>query len=194
MCHLLRTGAGPTVPKRIVELGAGDGTFMLRIARSFSRDWKSVEVILVDCKDAITNETRAGFKALGWQVESVAADVFDWLKQPDGQPADIMVANLFLHQFAELQLAKLLDLAAKRTKLFAACEPRRAAIPFALSRMVGLIGCNAVTQHDAPLSVRAGFAGQELSALWPNQAHWRLQERSAHFFSQTFLAQQIVAA
>jgi hypothetical protein len=51
-----------------------------------------------------------------------------------------------------------------------------------------LIGCNAVTRHDAAASVRAGFAGRELSALWPARPGWRLREGRAGLFSHLFVA------
>ena len=185
----LRQGTGRQAPRRIVELGAGDGTFMLRLARQLSREWKSVQVVLVDRRNALTAETRAGFAALGWRLETAVADVFDWLQKSDVK-TDMMIANLFLHHFQEKELARLLALAAARTDFFAACEPRRALLPLAFSRMVGLLGCNAVTRHDAAVSVRAGFAASELSALWPAKLEWRLQERSAGLFTHAFLAER----
>jgi hypothetical protein len=36
-------------------------------------------------------------------------------------------------------------------------------------KLLWLIGCNAVTRHDAAVSMRAGFIRQELSALWPDR-------------------------
>jgi hypothetical protein len=179
--------------RQIVELGAGDGTFMLRLARLLSRRWKHAHVVLVDGKDAVAHETRAGFAALGWTVEIVTADVFDWLRQPMAQPVDAMIANLFLHHFSRPQLAELMQLAAERTTLFAACEPWRSRVALAFSQMLGLIGCNAVTRHDAVVSVRAGFAGQELSSLWPARSQWRLQERSAGMFTHTFVAERVTS-
>jgi len=101
-----------------------------------------------------------------------------------------MTANLFLQQFAERQLKELLRLAAVRTKVLAACEPRRGRLPLMFSRMVRLIGCNAVTQHDAALSVQAGFAGRELSVLWPETPQWNLREGNAKLFSHAFLAER----
>ena len=50
------------------------------------------------------------------------------------------------------------------------------------------IGANDVKRHDAVVSVRAGFTGHELSALW--QAPWHLDERSAPPFSHVFVAQR----
>jgi hypothetical protein len=179
-----------TKPSRIIEIGSGDGSLMLRLAKHFSRRWEHVNVVLVDCKVAVSDKTLAGFAALGWTAESVTSDVFDWLETSDSGVADIVISNLFLHQFTEPELKRLLHLVSARTRLFVACEPRRAAIPFTFSKLVGLIGCNAVTQHDAPLSVRAGFAGREISALWPASEDWRSREHPAHFFSHAFVAEQ----
>ena len=192
MCRLLQSN-GQT-PRRIVELGAGDGKFMLQLARYFSPAWKNLELILVDFKDVVTDETRSAFAAQGWKTEIVAADVFDFLKKPAGTPADMMIANLFLHQFSVEQLKLMLRLAAERTRVFAACEPRRAGMPLAFSKLVGLVGCNAVTRNDAPLSVRAGFVGREISVLWPASPQWRLRERSVKLFTHTFLAERIAVA
>ena len=165
--RLLRPESRQPAPKRIVELGAGDGLFMLELAKYLAPSWKNIEVVLVDGKPAFIEEARCGLNALGWTVEAVVADVFDWLKQPADGLADVMVANLFLHQFSDEQLTKMLGLVSARTKLFAACEPRRGLSNLFMSHTVGLIGCNAVSRHDAPVSVHAGFTGQELCALWP---------------------------
>ncbi len=188
LCDLLEAGMREQPPRRIVELGAGDGTLMLGVARYLSRRWPRVEVVLVDCKNAVTDKTLAEFAALGWPVETVTADIFDWLKKPV-EPADAMIANLFLHHFSEDELVKIFHLAAMRTRLFAACEPRRARLPLLFSKLTGFIGCNAVTRHDVVVSVRAGFAERELSALWPSQSQWRLLERSREWFSHVFLAE-----
>ncbi|HEX3799248.1 MAG TPA: methyltransferase domain-containing protein [Verrucomicrobiae bacterium] len=186
--------SAPHPPRRIVELGSGDGTLMLRLAQFFSRKWPRVEVILVDRQSAVTNETRRAFETLGWPLQTISADIFDWLKTPASEPADAMFANLFLHHFRAAQLTELFALAARRTHLFAACEPLRAQLPLTFSRLVGLIGCNAVTRHDAVLSVRAGFAGNELSTLWPASNDWQLREQPAQLFTHTFLAKKISCA
>jgi hypothetical protein len=191
LAGLLRNGGRTGVPKRIVELGAGDGAFTLRLARRLSRHWPQAHVVLVDSKDVVTRETREGFAALGWPVEVAISDVFDWLRAPAEEPADVMMANLFLHQFAETQLAEMLRLAAARTRFFAACEPWRSRLTLALSRMLGLIGCNAVTRHDGVVSVRAGFRGRELSGLWPSPHEWRVQERGVGWLTHAFAAERV---
>jgi hypothetical protein len=190
MRDLLQSATRKQSFRRIVEIGAGDGTFALRLAGEISSLCKPQEWVLVDSKNAVKEETRRGLAALGWKTEVVVADVFDWLRNCRPALADAMITNLFLHQFPDKSLAEMLELASRKTQSFAACEPRRSALPLAFSRMTGLIGCNAVTRNDAPLSVRAGFAGKELSALWPRTAHfrWRVEEGSARWFSHTFLA------
>lgn len=187
LCEMLAAGMGSRPVKRLVDLGAGDGQLALGLARRLSKKWRGAEVILVDRQPAVSRDTLAAFEALGWRANAVCADVFDWLRDAGGELVDAMTANLFLHHFPDAQLAELLKLAAARTRVFAACEPRRGTLPLALSRLVGLIGCNAVTRHDAVVSVKAGFAGNEISALWPAAPDWELQERGRRF-SHAFLA------
>ena len=187
-----RRARRPTsAPLRLVELGAGDGTLLLRLARRWSASGVTAEVTLLDRQNLVSAETRRAFAALRWSVECVASDVFAWLAQP-APAADVMLANLFLHHFSDEQLTTLFRLAAARTNLFLACEPRRSSLAFAAARSLALIGCNVVTRHDAVVSVRAGFAGHELSALWPSTTGWKLSEPSAGLFSHGFCARRNV--
>jgi SAM-dependent methyltransferase len=180
----LRAAVSREAP-RIAELGAGDGTLLLRIARR-TRFRGGADVVLVDRQPVVSPETLDRYREIGCRVRIDSADAFDWLS---GEAQyDAIVANLFLHHFDASALARLFSMAAARTAVFAACEPRRAHFPLAGSHMLGLIGCNEVTRHDAVLSVRAGFAGSELSALWPSSAGWKLEERPAGLFSHLFVA------
>jgi len=77
---------------------------------------------------------------------------------------------------------------AQRARMFIACEPRRSGLSLVGSRLLGLIGCNDVSRHDAVVSVRAGFDGKELSALWSARRAWKLQERANGVFSHCFVA------
>ena len=110
-------------------------------------------------------------------TEMLEAEALAWLERPAAPACDAMLANLFLHHFSEGQLAGLLRAAARQTRVFIAVEPRRSRRSLFFSRWLWLIGCNDVTRHDAPVSVRAGFAGRELSRLWPADQGWTLQER-----------------
>ena len=164
---------------------------MLRLASILARRWAGVSVVLVDRQASWNSEIRERFALLGWMVEMVVADVFDALKDRQAGRADIVLANLFLHHLPSSRLASLFSLVAQRANLFAACEPCRSWLALVGSNLVGLLGCNAVTRHDAPASVRAGFCGAELSALWPKEFGWILTERSAGLFSHGFVARHV---
>jgi len=187
MANLLRSLAPP---RRLADLGSGDGRFLLGVARRMAPHWPKVTALIVDRKDVVSAHTRAGFAALGWTCESVTEDIFAALPRLDAQ---IITANLFLHHLGEADLRQLLGLAAQQVRGFVACEPRRSRAALLASRMVFALACNDVTRHDAVASVRAGFAGGELSHLWP-EAGWQRREGLAlpftHFFAAHCLSMQ----
>jgi 2-polyprenyl-3-methyl-5-hydroxy-6-metoxy-1,4-benzoquinol methylase len=174
-------------PRRILEIGAGDGAFMLGVARRLAQRWSGVELTLLDRADLVTAERRAAFGKLGWQVETITADIFDWLRATGDARFDAVAANLFLHHFADADLARLFSALRPLAPVFVATEPRRSGFAFTASRLLWAAGANAVTRHDAPASVRAGFRGLELSALWPAERD-RLEERGAGLFTHVFAA------
>lgn len=178
-----------TRPLRLVELGAGDGTLLLRLARSWSARDVRATVTLLDRQDLVAAETHRDFAALHWSVTTVTTDVFAWLEQPD-HSVDVMFANLFLHELPNQTLGRLLQLAALRTNLFIACEPRRSRLTLAAARLLGLLGCNRISRHDGIVSVHAGFADHELSALWPADHDWELREQPVGWFSHGFVAKR----
>ena len=178
----------PTQVESVVELGAGDGTFCLTLLRSVTPLSRAREVTLVDCQPIVSGETRGALATIAGRVKIACADVFAWLES--APPATVMIANLFLHHFEERELRHLLALASQRTQFFIACEPRRAGWSLFNSRLLGLIGCNDVTRHDAVVSVRAGFAGEELTRLWPSGKGWEVREAKAGLFSHGFTARR----
>jgi hypothetical protein len=172
----------------IVELGAGDGTFLLNCARALSANSGPFKVILVDRVALVTPQTLDGFRELGWTPEVVTADVFEWL--PQARVAEsAFIANLFLHHFDHERLKVLFEQISSQANFFVGLEPRRAFGPLFFSRLLGLIGCNSVTRHDAVISVRAGFKDKEISALWPSRG-WYAHEDDAGLFSHRFTAQR----
>jgi len=185
MASMLYKYAAGRTPRAIVDLGSGDGAFMLAVARRLVPAWQNVRIILLDQQNIVNAATRDGFAALRWQAEAVSADVFDFMA--DGCVADVVTANLFLHHLTDQQLARLFAAAGKNAWLLAACEPRRAKFVIELSRMMWVFGCNDVTVHDAVASARAGFSDNELSALWPDKDRWELHE-SAVAFTHCFAA------
>lgn len=179
------TGKAPHV---IAELGAGDGWLMLQLARRLGSRWPGTRVLLLDQHNVVSPDLLNAFGSHGWEAEAVTADVFDWLSAE--RACDALVANLFLHHFTDAQLAEMFRLASSCAPFFVACEPRRSPSALVASCAVGLIGCNSVTRHDAPASVRAGFSGSELSGLWPADGGWRRIERRAGLFSHFFSAKR----
>jgi 2-polyprenyl-3-methyl-5-hydroxy-6-metoxy-1,4-benzoquinol methylase len=175
-------------PRTMLELGAGDGTFMLRLAQKLARRWPDVTVTMVDRQNLVSRETREHFRALGWQVETITADASGFLAEAKPASVDIVSANLFLHHFPDEQLAQLLALAAPLARLFVACEPRRGRWALLSTGLLWAIGCNDVSRHDARASVHAGFAGLEISRLWPSVGRWDLDERGVGPFTHCFVA------
>jgi SAM-dependent methyltransferase len=175
---------------RVLEIGAGDGEILLRVARRLADTWHDVNVVFVDLQDLLRDATKADFAAVNWGVRSVRANVFQWLSETADEKTDVILANLVLHHFSEAQLTTLFSIAAKKTDAFIAVEPRRGGWPLFCTRWLSLIGCGPVTCHDAPVSVQAGFREHELSSLWPRDGQWELVERSAGLFSHLFIARR----
>lgn len=183
---LTRHGAGGK-GLRLLEIGAGDGTPMARLARRLAGRVPDASVTLLDMAPAADVRALDAIRRTGWSVEVVAADAFDWL-EGDGR-FDAVIANLFLHHFERAALERLFALVARRTDLFAATEPRRDAPSLFASRLLPLIGANDVTRHDAPASVRAGFSGSELSEAWGAAGGGPvLEERRRGPFTHAFAA------
>ena len=176
----------PQAPRTVVDLGAGDGAFALRLARAAGKP--PAHVTLVDRQNIVAPETLRAFEAMGTGVEIAQQDVFEWMERaPAG--VDAIVANLFLHHFEDEPLARLLSLASRKAPLFVACEPRRSSFALLGSHLLGALGCNDVTRHDAAASVRAGFRGDEISRLWPATG-WTLREEKRGGFSHLFVARR----
>lgn len=174
-------------PCTLADLGGGDGHFLLAVARRLAKHWPNVQVIICDRQDIVTPQTRVAFQALGWHCEVHTGDVLESLPQ-----ADLITANLFLHHFDDAALTRLLARVAQSTDCFVACEPRRGQFALAGAHLVGLLGCNDVTRHDAVVSVQAGFTARELSRHWPRDGRWSLRENAAFPFSHVFHARRNV--
>jgi 2-polyprenyl-3-methyl-5-hydroxy-6-metoxy-1,4-benzoquinol methylase len=186
MASLLRKFV-PKPPGRILEIGAGDGSFMLAVARRMAKHWPEVELVMLDRVELVTAQLRNDFGALGWTIEGVAADVFDWAETTEGKPFDAITANLFLHHFDDAGLVRLFSLLMPKARLLLATEPRRAKPALAAARFLPAIGVNDVTRNDAAQSVRAGFRDSELSDLWRAADGRPIKERRAGLFSHIFV-------
>ena len=189
MANALNKSVGGNPVTSILELGAGDGCFLLTVARKLSASWAGVKAAALDRQLNISPATSAAFADLQWKLTAITADVFEWVPPAAGQSA--ILANLFLHHFADDRLAELLRKIAGGTRLFIAVEPRRMPWPALGGMLLALIGCNDVTRHDGTVSIRAGFAGREISNLWPEPHRWHLTEKRSGFFSHLFIARRL---
>jgi hypothetical protein len=179
----------PAAIANLAEIGAGDGAFAARLARALPRAANGATFTLLDRQAIVAPATVGELARRGWRAQPRQGDVFAWLSG-DATARDAIVANLFLHHFEPAPLAEMLALVAARTRCFVACEPRRSGVALAGSRMLGLVGCNDVTRHDAVASVRAGFRDGELAALWPRAGGWILEEGARGLFSHCFVARR----
>jgi hypothetical protein len=194
--------ASGAAPLRLLELGSGDGELMLRVARTLalragpSNAAPHVALWLLDRQALVRAQTLEAYARVGWHAQPLVCDVCDWAAATGGAtppaPADLprydlIVTNLFLHHFAAPALRTLLAGVAARCERFLACEPRRSAPALLASHLLGAIGANRVTRHDAVLSVQAGFRDHEISDQWPDPG-WQLEERAAGLFSHLFVA------
>jgi hypothetical protein len=181
-----------TAPLRLVELGAGDGAVLLRLAKRRAHRWPNTAVTLLDTQPTVAPATLAALRALGWTVEVVAADALEWLEHSPANRDAVVLANLFVHHFEGERLGRLLAGAAAHARAFVCCEPRRARLALLGSHLLWAIGCNDVTRHDAVVSVHAGFRARELSAEWQRAvgAGWQVDETPAGAFSHLFVARR----
>lgn len=188
VARALSIGNGAMGVRGLTELGAGDGDFLLKVAGRLGPDWSGTQAVLLDRQPQPSQLTIAGFRALNWQAETMTCDVLEWCARAEVAHSNVTLANLFLHHFNAQSLKVLLRTIEARSDYFVALEPRRSKSALLFSKLVGLIGCNSVTRHDAPVSVRAGFEGQELSRIWPNQHLWSIFETPTWRFGHLFIA------
>jgi hypothetical protein len=190
MVSLLRRHSWNKRPNTFVDLGGGDGTFTLGLARRLAANWPSVIVTVVDRRPLVSEATYAAFGKLGWSVVPLVMDANEFLER-NRHSIDIMITNLFLHHFTADQLAGILRKISRAADCFIACEPRRAFPSVIGARLLWALGCNEVTRHDARVSVAAGFNGRELAMAWPDSSNWRLFERPSGLFTHSFAAVRV---
>lgn len=194
----LLTAQRAKTPLKVLELGAGDGTLLLSVARRLGTAWPPVQLTLLDRQAVVSQATLAEYASLGWDATVQVADVLDWAAPTSDSTRtataarwDLISTSLFLHHFEGAQLDTVLGAVASRSLRFFACEPRRGWLPLAGSHLVGALGANAVTRADAVLSVRAGFRAQDLGSRWPGNGAWQCKEYAAGLFSHCFSARQV---
>ena len=176
-------------PARIIELGAGDGTLLLRLAKSLEAPRADLELELLDMHRVVSAATIDEFRRLGWNARVECDDALKWASASDAGSYDLCISTLFLHHFTEPELALLLAGVAARSRAFIAIEPHRGSLAAIGSHLIFALGVNDVTQEDAVKSVAAGFTGSEITSAWPGETGlWWTHEFRALPFSQCFLA------
>jgi SAM-dependent methyltransferase len=187
--HAVSDLGGQNTPRRILELGAGDGSLLLRLAQAMQPRWRAVQLTLLDRQNLLTPSAIEAFAKLDWHVTVMCRDALEWAKSARTQSYDLCVTTLFLHHFEATDLVHLLAGVATRANAFIACEPRRSGIAHLGSRLIGLLGANEVTREDSVKSVAAGFNGLELTEIWSKlPGNWRIDEYGAWPFTHCFRA------
>jgi hypothetical protein len=201
-------GLPRTAALEVLELGAGDGSLMLGVARAlggvWAGEWADVRLTLLDRQDLVTAQTLADYRQAGWSASTCVADALAWAEggaedkpeHPRCRPQaggrwSLVIVNLFLHHFEGAELAALLSAVERGADRFIAFEPARSRLALVGSHLIGLTGAGPVTREDAVLSVHAGFRAGEISAVWPGDAsRWDVAEHGAGLFSHCFVAQR----
>jgi hypothetical protein len=190
MLHAIRHAALPR-PKRILHLGADDGSLMLALVQSLAAKWPRAQLGLLGSGNQVALPTLQAIQRLGWQTEILQQGVLVWSTQPYDEGWDLVLADHCMHRFEGDALRQLLGAISSRSKAFIACEPRRSRFALSGSRLMGLFADNGLTQQEAMLHIQSGFCKRELSELWPHKYRsWNLREYEAGLLSHCFVAVQ----
>ena len=177
-------------PSSFADLGAGDASLLSTVLlRAYPKGGHGARIFFVDRQPVVPESTLTHLRRRNWLPSVVTADVLPWVEETPS--LSVALANLFLHHLDEPGIRRLFSALAEKADSFAAAEPRRTLLARGGARALVLLGCHPVTRHDARVSVAAGFKDKELTALWPSQSGWFLQENSTGPFTHFFSAARI---
>jgi hypothetical protein len=151
--------------KRLLELGAGDGILTAFLKERHIVDEKEQAPIwhCMDIKAASLKKT----DGIEWIQE-------DFLKFEEYPQFGVIFGNLILHQFSDNQLRKFGKSIGDTTHALVFQEPWRSHF-FLWGSYCLTSFLHPVSRHDAAVSVRAGFRGDELPHLLGlNKGHWKV--------------------
>lgn len=161
-----------SMERGVVELGAGDGRLLNRMADRFPAA-RFTTYDLAPPPDDLSD-----------RIEWLQGDLFE---SPAPENGGVLFANLFLHHFENPALA-LLGRWCDTFDVLAFCEPDRARLPHLLGKIMHPF-INHVTRHDMHVSIDAGFAEGELAAaLGLSSVHWKIRESTTLRGARRFLA------
>src|ERR1017187_10135887 len=83
-------------PTTMIELGAGDVSLKLRLARAVRPQLKGVALTLLD-RRIVDSRTLQAFDELGWHTTVVCQDAVEWAQSTERARYDLCFATLFLH-------------------------------------------------------------------------------------------------
>lgn len=174
-------------PASLVDLGSGDGHLLSQILpTAFPQGGHGARLFLVDRQPSVPDASLEHLRRQNWLPTVISAEVADWASS--APTTELILTNLFLHHFSDASIHSLFKKISCLCPVFVAAEPCRSWAGALGSRLLFLLGCNSVTQHDARVSVQAGFRNQELSSLWPNSNDWCLTEHRQGLFTHLFSA------
>ena len=173
-------------PASLVDLGCGDGHLLTTVLpKAFPNGGHGSRLFFVDRQPSVPDSTLELLRRQNWLPTVIPSDLKEWIRS--APPTELILTNLFLHHFPDPELRDLFQKISNLTPMFAAAEPLRGFAGAIGSRLLGILGCHSVTQHDARVSVQAGFRDHELSGLWSGRSDWSLTEQRmgpfTHFFS-----------
>lgn len=151
----------PWAESDTLELGAGEGRLLHYLHRRYPQ-MRLCGLDLVPRPQALPDP-------IGWEQGN-------FLFSENVPNAEVVVASLILHHLSDRELAEL-GRRLSSARVLVICEPWRHVLPLAqASLVVPLAG--AVTRHDMPVSIRAGFRAGELAGLLAlDPAGWRVSEK-----------------
>src|SRR4051794_26706178 len=79
--------------RTIADLGGGDGSFLLSVARRLQPGWQGIEALIVDRQDLVDSKTREDFQAAGWTVKVIKHDLLDFFSKHSAPPQEAIIAN-----------------------------------------------------------------------------------------------------
>src|SRR2546422_5535663 len=106
----------------LIDLGSGDGQFAHSVVRGLRR---RMHLVLVDQQ-----------RVPGAPEDVVVSDVMTFLRALESRGKTAIMANLFLHHFADESLRELFVEASQKADYLFACEPRRSPLSMAAIRLL----------------------------------------------------------
>lgn len=147
----------------ILDVGAGHGDTLRRIARWAARRRIEVDLVGIDINPAATRiATAATDPALGIRYET--CDLFAW---PSARRVDVVISALFAHHLTDADLLRFVRWMENRARLgwYVNDLHRHPVSRHGLATIFRLLPVHRFVRHDGPVSVSRAFVRSDLTAL-----------------------------